>query len=451
MWLKPWLGEGLVTSNKSKWKSRRKILTPAFHFRILEDFLPIVNEQAHVLVAKVARMCSDGRCRSVDVLPLATLCTLDTICETAMGIRVGAQHNESDYVKALHQVSGLIITRLTRPWLWPDWAFYVSKHGRRFRKCLSVMQNFTTKVIKDRRQQWIDDHTRKPTTGAKLETMDDPKPTSRRLAFLDLLLEQHLVNNALTLEDVREEVDTFMFAGHDTTAMAISWTLYMLGLHNDIQERVRDEVDAIFDSAAAKQSTANADNEGDSGDGLEKINVTSDMLKQMKYLDMVLKEVQRVYPTAPFVGRELTADTEIGGYTVPKGSTCGILTFLLHRNADIFPNPEVFDPERFRPDQAAGRHPFAYVPFSAGPRNCVGQRFALMEQKIVVSNLIRNFHLRSLEPRDKLIVVGEMVLRPQNGLKLEIVPRFTVESSINKTVTKTIVNLSDFANNIRAC
>lgn len=158
-------------------------------------------------------MCKNKACGSVDILQLATLCTLDTICETAMGIRVGAQHNESDYVKALHQVSGLIITRLTRPWLWPDWAFHISSHGRRFRRCLKVMQDFTTKVIKDRRQQWIDDHTIK--SKANVASNSDAMPT-RRLAFLDLLLEQHLVHNTLTLEDVREEVDTFMFAGHDT-------------------------------------------------------------------------------------------------------------------------------------------------------------------------------------------------------------------------------------------
>lgn len=123
--------------------------------------------------------------------------------------------------------------------------------------------------------------------------------------------------------------------------MAISWTLYMLGLHPEIQERVREEVDQIFDNAALK--TDNNNGEANESAEIERVTVTSDMMREMKYLDCVLKEVQRVYPTAPFVGRELIDDIEIAGYTVPKGTTCGILTFLLHRNA------EVIDRSYYRP------------------------------------------------------------------------------------------------------
>ncbi|KAI1303756.1 Cytochrome P450 4c3 [Halotydeus destructor] len=395
-WLKPWLGEGLVTSSKYKWRARRKVLTPAFHFRILEDFQPIINEQAHVLINKLARLAQKGQTEDIDFLPLATLCTLDTICETAMGIKVGCQENESDYVKSLHQLSGIVITRLTRPWLWPDWIFHLSRHGRRFNQCLKIMQDFTMSVIKDRKRQWIENSESKMADNGNEPEVENGKGAGNRRAFLDLLLEQHMVNK-WSLEDMREELDNVH-----------------AGLHLDIQEKVREEVDAIFDQVALKSG---------SPEGQEKVMVNSEMMKNMKYLDCVLKEVQRIYPTAPFIGRLLSSDTVISGYQVPKGTTCGILTFLLHRNADIFPNPEKFDPERFRPENSVGRHPFAYVPFSAGPRNCIGQKFALMEQKIVIANMVRNFHVVSLDPRDKLIVVGEMVLRPRNGLHMKITRR----------------------------
>ena len=160
----------------------------------------------------------------------------------------------------------------------------------------------------------------------------------------------------------------------------------MLGLHLDIQERVREEVDMIFDEALSTgdqegvlKSDGSLDNPTEDGstktgaaaaaatvDQEEEVQVTADMLKKMKYLDCVLKEVQRIYPTAPFVGRELTEDTIISGYEVPRGTTCGILTFLLHRDPSVFHDPEVFDPDRFLPQNCLGRHPFAYVPFSAG-------------------------------------------------------------------------------------
>lgn len=227
-WLKPWLGEGLVTSNKNKWKTRRKILTPAFHFRILQDFLPIINEQSHVLVYKTRKMIREGKTSPyAELLPIVTLCTLDTICETAMGIKVGAQENESSYVKSLHQVSELVVFRLTRPWLWPDILFFNSSHGKRFKSCLKVMQDFTSKVIADRKKDWIQNNQHlllsedQNVSQVTKETKDQSEVTSSstasngakaRLAFLDLLLHQHLINKSLTLQDVREEVDTFMFA-----------------------------------------------------------------------------------------------------------------------------------------------------------------------------------------------------------------------------------------------
>lgn len=439
-WLKPWLGEGLVTSNKSKWKVRRKILTPAFHFRILQDFLPVMNEQSCTLMKKIDKICSQGGANPYpNLLQLITLCTLDTICETAMGKCVNAQDKESPYVKALHQVSQIVVFRLTRPWLWLDTIFYASRHGRRFKQCLKIMHEFTTDVIKDRKEEWIQNNGHLCDNQSKVETISpvecDYSSVSRgrqRLAFLDLLLYEHLVNKSLSLNDVREEVDTFMFAGHDTTAMAISWTIYMLGLHQDILEKVRNEVDQVFDEELTRkqeeedEEKSYFDSQNDEGakkESFPNVFVTEEMMKKMKYLDCVLKEVQRVYPTAPFIGRQLTEETQIAGYTVPKGTTAGILTFLLHRDPDVFKNPEVFDPTRFAPENTIGRHPFAYIPFSAGPRNCIGQKFAQMEQKVVIANFVRKFDFHSPDSRDKQVVVGEMVLRPVNKLRVVIKPR----------------------------
>lgn len=138
----PWppfpLGGGLVTSSKAKWKTRRKILTPAFHFRILGDFLPVINEQSTVLIDKIRSIITNDHMderSAIDIVPIITLCTLDVICETAMGIRVGVQHNSNlDYVRSLHDISGLFLIRLMRPWLWPDWAFTRSQYGKRFNR-----------------------------------------------------------------------------------------------------------------------------------------------------------------------------------------------------------------------------------------------------------------------------------------------------------------------------
>lgn len=223
--MKPWLGLGLVTSSKNKWKSRRKLLTPAFHFRILNDFLPIINENAEILINKLYQLTDNqsGQSHVIDILDYVTLTTLDVICETAMGIKVNCQTQESEYVTCLHQVSELFLIRICRPWLWPDWAFAISSHGRRYKRCLNVMKTFTMNVIKQRKAEWIEAH--KDGCHSKTEHLTDNqdelnekthklenKYETKRMAFLDLLMEHHLKNNVMTIEDVREEVDTFMFA-----------------------------------------------------------------------------------------------------------------------------------------------------------------------------------------------------------------------------------------------
>lgn len=132
--LNSWLGEGLVTSGRQKWRSRRKILTPAFHFRIIEDFLPIINEQSNILLDKLNRLTIDGE-TEMDAVPIITLCMLDIICETAMGVKLNLQENSNhEYVESLYNISHIFLTRLMRPWLWPNFTFNLSQSGRLFNR-----------------------------------------------------------------------------------------------------------------------------------------------------------------------------------------------------------------------------------------------------------------------------------------------------------------------------
>ncbi|XP_022651607.1 cytochrome P450 4c3-like isoform X4 [Varroa destructor] len=393
--LHPWLGTGLLTSWGGKWRLRRKMLTPAFHFRILEDFVPIFNEQAQIF-ASLLQPHADKR--TVDIVPYITMCTLDIICETAMGVKVGAQQDSnSRYVRALYEVGETFMARIMRPWLWPTKLFFMSARGRRFQENLSHLHNFTRKVIQDRKAELL-----KEKNGELEITQNQPDQhmgVKRRKAFLDLLLGHHLQNNALSLEDIREEVDTFMFEGHDTTAMGIAWSMYLIGLHEDAQKKIQEELDSIF------------------GDDRER-HITTDDLKRMKYLECAIKEAQRLFPSVPFIGRELMEDVVVNGYTVPRGTTCFVFTYMLHRDKQIFPNPEAFIPERFLPENSIGRHPFSYVPFSAGPRNCIGQKFALMEEKVVCATLLRRYQIQSVHHRDKIHLLAELVIRSKQGLRV---------------------------------
>ncbi|XP_035217741.1 cytochrome P450 4V2-like [Stegodyphus dumicola] len=392
-WLHPWLGTGLLTSYGPKWKSRRRLLTPSFHFEILKDFLPVFNEQSQILVKILEK---ETKKPWTDVTMPMTLCSLDIICETTLGVSISAQQNsDSQYVKSVLRTSEILMERMLNPLYWVEWIFGFTKRGRQFRSDLKLLHNFTRTVIQEKKK--------------KLLCGDAEITKRKRKAFLDLLLEHHLETKSLSEEDIREEVDTFTFAGHDTTSMGISWALYLIGLHEDVQAKLHEEMDRIF------------------GDDTERL-VTTDDLKDMNYLDCVLKESQRLYPSVPITGKHATKDTKFSGYTIPKGASCFVFTYELHRDKDVFPDPEKFDPDRFLPENSRNRHPYAYIPFSAGPRNCIGQRFAIMEEKTVVSHILRNYTLESLDPRDTITPAAEIILRSSKPLRVKFRSRYPKES-----------------------
>ncbi|XP_077790730.1 cytochrome P450 4V2-like [Podarcis muralis] len=346
--LHPWLGKGLLTSTGGKWRSRRKMLTPTFHFTILEDFLEVMNEQANILVQKLEK--------HVDKEPFncffyITLCALDVICETAMGKSIGAQHNkDSEYVRAVYRMSVLIQERQKSPWLWPDFLYHMSRDGREHYRNLKILHSFT-----------------------------DNLPVSRRKHYVSLIISSK---------------------GHDTTAAAMNWCIYLLARYPEAQRKVHRELDDVF---------------GDSDR-----NITMDDLKQLRYLDCAIKEALRLFPSVPFFARTLLEECYIRGFRIPKGVEAIIMAYVLHRDPDVFPEPEEFRPERFFPENAAGRHPYAYVPFSAGPRNCVGQRFAQMEEKAILATILRRFRVESTQQRDQLGTVGELILRPNKGIWIQL-------------------------------
>lgn len=138
-----------------------------------------------------------------------------------------------------------------------------------------------------------------------------------------------------------------MFEGHDTTSAAISWTLFLIGSDPVIQQRVVDELDMIMDGDRTRSPTMKE-------------------LNDMKYLECCIKEALRLYPSVPLIARHIREDVKIDNYTIPVGTTAMIVTYMLHRNPEIYHKPEQFNPDRFLPENCRGRHPYAYIPFSAG-------------------------------------------------------------------------------------
>nr|QGQ60785.1 CYP4C [Eurytemora pacifica] len=389
--LDDWLAKGLLTSTGTKWHSRRKLLTPAFHFKILEDFMEVINDQSKIF-CDILRTKADGP--AFNVFPLVTHCALDIICETAMGKHINAQgDSDSEYVKAVYESSELVNQRQLGPWLWSDFIYRLTPAGAKWRKCISILHSFTDKVIKERKVELQNETD---------ESLDDDG-RKRKVAFLDLLIRESKGGTVLSDGDVREEVDTFMFEGHDTTATNMTFTLYLLATHPEVQKRCQEELDQIFEGS---------DRHADSSD-----------LASMKYLDSCLKESLRLYQSVPIMSRRTGEDVEIDGYLIPANTNVIMLSFLLHRDEKTYPNPDKFDPERFSSNNTQKRHPYSYVPFSAGPRNCIGQKFATMEEKILISSVLRNFNLKSDLKVEDIPLLAEIILRPKNGIQVSITPR----------------------------
>ncbi|XP_078534213.1 cytochrome P450 4V2 isoform X1 [Lissotriton helveticus] len=396
--LHPWLGTGLLTSTGNKWRSRRKMLTPTFHFAILEEFLEVMNEQSKILVNKLEKHVDK---EAFNCFMDVTFCALDIISETAMGKKIHAQSNsDSEYVRAIYRMSDLLHRRQRLPWLWPDFLYSMLKEGREHDRHLKTLHAFTDSVIEERAREMKNAEKSSGNSDTKLDT----QTTKKRLAFLDMLLNvTDEDGKKLNYTDIREEVDTFMFEGHDTTAAGMNWALYLLGSHPEAQRNVHKELDEVYGESDRP--------------------VTMDDLKKLKYLEAVIKEALRLYPSVPFFARTIMEDCQVGGFEVPKGVNALIVPYALHRDPKYFPDPEAFQPERFFSENTSGRNPYAYVPFSAGLRNCIGQRFALMEEKVVLSSILRQFWVQTSQKPEELCLQGELILRPKEGIWIQLKKR----------------------------
>lgn len=341
--LEPWLGKSLVTSHGERWTQLRKIATPAFHFQILEDFVPIFEEQTDILISKLRE---SGVGVVIDVFPLIGAFTLDVIVETAMGIHVGAQEGKGNaYLDNIIQIVGLIDRRSLNPIYHPNWVWKLSSIGKRHDQCLKVIQRFVDNVIEERRKYLLKIKENGGVTNG----------TKKRMALLDTLLHSTMDGKPLSNKDISGEVNTFTFAGHDTSKSTISFLLYQLAKHPDVQQKLYDEIHELI--IEPKNN---------------KLNIR--LINSLSYLDLCVRESLRLLPPVPIVGKRNPEEIKVDDVTIPANSI--ILTMMManHLNPKFFPEPDKFWPERFTEELSVNeRHPYVYAPFSVGLRNCVGK------------------------------------------------------------------------------
>lgn len=389
--VRPFIGDGLVTSYGDKWFRMRRLLTPAFHFEILKPYVQVFQESTDVLLEK----WSSQQGGEVELFHHVSLMTLDSVLKCALSYRTNCQtqKKQDPYIVVVYEASGQILDRLMNPLIHNDTIYKLMPDGRRFFKNCAFVHAKADGIIKARRKALQDDEEKE-----KLRK-------KKHLDFLDILLEAKDENgSSLTDEEIVGEVVTFMFAGHDTTASVISWTLYNLARFPEHQKKCLEEIEEVF------------------GNSHE---IEWKQLGKLKYLLMCIKESCRLFAPVPMISRTLDRTYEIDGHLVPEGTWVMTNVYALHLNPHVWKDPKKFDPLRFTTENAKEMSPYAFIPFSAGPRNCIGQSFALTEVKLSVAMIIRKFKL-SVNPNNYVPIedmIPELILRAKNGIKVNIAPR----------------------------
>ena len=363
------LGDGLLLSTGEYWQRQRAIAQPAFNMGRIAGLVDTMGE-------KTERAMDDlpvGEPFDVQ-LPLARL-TVDVIVNAMFGLdpdeeTVFAVQDSLEPLGARFEPDP--IRFLTPAWL-------PTRGNREYDEALETLEGIVDDLVERRRE------------GA---TESERAGGHAGEDFLSRLLRAEAAGDQ-TAEQVRNEMTTMLLAGHDTTALTLTYAFHQLGQRPDVLARLREEVDAVLDPG-------------------ERPGMSD--LRELEYTERVLKETMRVLPPVYALFRQPNVDVRLSGYRVPADSLLMVPQWVLHRHPGYWTEPERFDPERWTPERVRERHPYAYFPFGAGPRACIGRQFSLVEAKVILSVLLRRFS-------PELVSDADLDLRPS----LTMHPRDPVE------------------------
>ncbi len=355
------LGNGLLTNNGDSWLHQRRLIQPVFHRERLAAFGRLMTESA---LAWTEEASIDMQ-QPLDLFQEMSGLTLSIVGKALFGADMLA-HKER-VTQAFTTINHL----LAQAFYVPGLLSLPTPQRHRLYEARNTLYTVVDELISKRREA---------STGSDLLTM-----------LLHARDEE--TGEGMTDQQVRDEVLTLMVAGHETTTNALCWTFLLLAQHLHIEARLREEYQQVLNGRAPQMED----------------------LPQLKLARMVLEESMRLYPPAWAFARQAIAEDEMSGYTIPKGAYVLMFPSTTHRHPAFWERPDVFDPERFEPSRAAGRHRFAYFPFGGGPRLCIGNQFALTEAQLILATILPRYQLRLL-PGVALVPEPLVTLRPRGGL-----------------------------------
>ena len=380
---KLFLGDGLFTMDGESWLSRRRLMQPAFHRQRLAGLGALMTDAAQAMLADWAQR-SAGQEIAMDEEMMKV--TLRVAGQALFSVDLlGAASALGD---AFTNVSEFVNYRMNTPFPPPLWA--PTRRNRQFKAALDTLNRTVYDIIEQRKKSSA--HLSEQARINNEEKGD----------LLDMLMAARDADTGAGMTDaeLRNEVALLIFAGHETTATTLTWVFYLLSQHPEAEAKLHAELATVLGG----RTPTLAD------------------LPNLPYNRMVIEETMRLYPAAWGVSRKSVAADEIGGYQLPANASLTLPITTLHYDPRWWEEPERFDPERFSPERSANRHKFAYLPFGAGPRQCIGNNFALMEAQLVLATVAQRYQLR-LRPGHPVQPDPVFVLRTSHGLPMTVTRR----------------------------
>ncbi|CAL8139146.1 unnamed protein product [Orchesella dallaii] len=375
--------DGILTSAGEKWKSRRRILEKhMFSFKTLVSYMDIFNEQGDTLVQAIEERLKDEK--EVGLCPLLLDSSLNSIINAIFGKRLPDLESSSNakfsFMEGMCRAKELMAKRIMTPYLLNDLIYKLHP--------FSKVQKFLNKLARKHVITGILDESVEP-----LMNHDEQRRHN--------ILKRELAAAGVSLEGIYEETMTLLGAGFDTTAHSIDFLLFFLALHPHHQKICRDEVDVIFEDVDLCTSGA----------------LQFQALSKLKHLEMCVYETLRLLPAVFLIMRKIDAPLQLEeDLEIPAGSEVAVFVPGLHKNPKYFPDPDKFIPERFSPEQSNNRHPYVYIPFAAGPRKCVGYKFAMMEMLSLTAKLLRSFEWETTDRFEDVVFLPHITYTPKTPI-----------------------------------
>ena len=365
------LGQGLVTSNGEHWLHQRRVMQPAFHHQRIARMAAVMIEEAERMLTRWEEYARRGQ--SFEVQTEMMLLTQQIIVRTMFSSSLSeaeAQTVGKAFNDTLNWAAGQQFRLFQPPRNWP------TPGNLAYRRNLDLLERTVYHLIDERRQRHgdYDDLLEMLVTARDAETGEQMSP-----------------------KQIRDEVMTIFLAGHETTAGTLSWIIHLLSHHGDAERKLRAEYATVLGGRTPTPSD----------------------LPHLPYNRMVIDETLRLYPPTWILSRVMVGPDTLGDYELPAGSVIALSPYVTHRHPAFWPNPESFDPERFQSTATATRHKFAYVPFLAGPRQCIGNSFALIEMQLVLPMILQRFRVSAV-PGYPVRPMPKATLRPGPEVWVEV-------------------------------